>query len=87
MRSLLELHQSRLRLLQELKRRGLYARWHAYEYLLGYKGEIVGVLLLEPSRLRATLYLRRGAAGEVAEIVGEALRAVDQAVELEVRGA
>lgn len=62
-------------------------RWHAYEYLLGYGGEIVGVLLLEPSRRKATLHLRSGAEGrrEVIEKVAEALAAVDQGVDFELR--
>lgn len=51
----------RLELVRELRRSNFYVRWHAYEFLLGYGGRLVGVLLLEPSRSRATLYCRRDA--------------------------
>lgn len=48
--------QSRMKLLRELKGRGAYVRWHAFEFLLGWRDRIAGVLLLEPLRKRCTLY-------------------------------
>ena len=76
---------SRLRLVEELRRRGLYVRWHAFEFLLAYRGRIAGVLLLEPSRGSCTLYCRSCPADLVKQVeealaeagVNAALRVVE----------
>ena len=71
--------------MQELRRRGFYVRWHAYEFIL-YKRGPIGVLLLEPSKARAELICQIGTpVEEVAWEVGEALRTVAPAVQLHVR--
>jgi len=75
---------ARITLVQELRRRGFYVRWHAYEFIL-YKRGPVGVLLLEPSKARAELICQVGEVEEVAREVGEALRTVAPAVQLHVR--
>lgn len=78
-------YTARVELAQGLRRRGFYVRWHAYEFLLGYRGRLVGTLLLEPSRGKATLYCRRGTPlEEVRGAVEEALGEVAGAVELDV---
>ncbi|AKG38356.1 hypothetical protein MA03_02435 [Infirmifilum uzonense] len=85
MSSKLAIAVNRLRLAHELRRRGVYVRMHAYEYLLGYKGRIAGVLLLEPTRNRASLYLVSGATQTDLEmIVEEALRQIEPGVQLAV---
>ncbi len=56
MKSILELYKYRVKLAQSLRRRGFYVRMHAYEYLLGFKGHLAGVLLLEPRELKATFF-------------------------------
>jgi len=83
--SALELPGTRLRLLEALKRRGLYAHMHAYEYILGYRGRIVGVLLLEPRRLSATLYSADKPSEELPTLVQEALAEVDPSIRLELK--
>lgn len=76
---------ARIALVQELRRRGFYVRWHAYEFLL-YKNGLAGVLLLEPSRARAELLCRSDAPAEaVAREVREALGSVAPDIELIVR--
>ncbi|UNQ73374.1 hypothetical protein [Infirmifilum sp. NZ] len=81
----LELPGARLRLLEALRRRGLYAHMHAYEYILGYRGRIVGVLLVEPRRLSATLYSADKTPEELPALVREALAEVDPSVRLELK--
>uniref|UniRef100_A0A7C3SL05 Uncharacterized protein n=1 Tax=Thermofilum pendens TaxID=2269 RepID=A0A7C3SL05_THEPE len=73
----------RLRLVEELRRRGLYVRWHAFEFLLAHKGRIAGVLLLEPSRGGCTLYCRSCPA-DLVQRVRDALRAAGLDAELRV---
>jgi len=81
----LELPGARLRLLEALRRRGLYAHMHAYEYILGYRGRIVGVLLVEPRRLSDTLYAADKPPEELPALVREALAEVDPSVRLELK--
>jgi hypothetical protein len=66
---------NRVRLAWMLRERGVYVRLHAYEYLLGFEGRILGVLLLEPSRGVASLYLseRSEASDRLVGIVDEVL--------------
>jgi hypothetical protein len=66
---------NRVRLAWMLRERGVYVRLHAYEYLLGFGGRILGVLLLEPSRGVASLYLseRSEASDRLVGIVDEVL--------------
>ena len=76
---------ARIELARRLRERGFYVRWHAYEFLLGYRGRLVGTLFLEPSKGRATLYCRRGAPlTEIERALREALSEVAGGVELEV---
>ncbi|GEM_PF-4099809 len=75
--------RARLRLVEELRRRGVYVRWHAFEFLLAYRGRIAGVLLLEPSRGGCTLYCRSCPPGLVQQ-VRDALRAAGVDAELRV---
>lgn len=76
---------ARIELAQKLRERGFHVRWHAYEFLLGYRGRLIGTLLLEPSRGRATLYCRRGTPlAEVERALREAVGEVAGGVELEV---
>jgi len=51
------LYRTRIKLAKMLKRYGLYVRMHAYEYLLGFRNHIIGVLLLEPWKGMAYIYL------------------------------
>jgi len=78
--------RNRLRLAWMLRERGVYVRLHAYEYLLGYGGMILGVLLLEPSRGSASLFLRGEGenAERLAEIVGDVLGRLDPGLRLSV---
>jgi len=48
--------QRRMKLVNALRRRGVYVRWHAFEFLLGWRGRIAGVLLLEPLKKKSSLY-------------------------------
>ncbi len=82
MKSALETPSARLKLLLELRRRGLYVHMHAYEYILGYGGRIVGVMLLEPWKSTAELYVREELPPEVLALLRGALREVDPRVEL-----
>ncbi|QOJ79104.1 hypothetical protein IG193_01155 [Infirmifilum lucidum] len=82
MRSMLETPGARLKLLLELRRRGLYVHMHAYEYILGYGGRIVGVVLLEPWRGTAELYAGEELPPEVLALLRGALREVDPHVKL-----
>jgi hypothetical protein len=76
---------ARIELVRKLRDRGFYVRWHAYEFLLGYRGRLVGALFLEPSKGRATLYCKRGAPlAEIQRAPREALSEVAGGVELEV---
>jgi hypothetical protein len=76
---------ARIELARKLRDKGFYIRWHAYEFLLGYRGRLVGTLFLEPSKGRATLYCRRGAPlTEIERALREALSEVAGGVELEV---
>lgn len=75
--------KSRLTLLHELKKRGFYVRWHAYEFLLGYEGKLIGALLLEPSRSKANLFLREGSEA-IVRLIKEAVEVAGDRVELEV---
>ncbi|MCD6403096.1 MAG: hypothetical protein J7K98_02080 [Candidatus Aenigmarchaeota archaeon] len=51
-----ESYEKRYAFLQLLKEKGFYVRMHAYEYLLGKDGKIVGVLLLEPANNRVEIF-------------------------------
>jgi len=76
---------ARIELARKLRERGFYVRWHAYEFLLGYRGQLVGTLLLEPSRGRATLYCTKGAPlAEIERALREAVGEVAGGVKLEV---
>lgn len=76
---------ARIELARKLRERGFYVRWHAYEFLLGYRGRLVGTLFLEPSRRRATLYCKRGAPlAEIEQALRGALSEVAEGVKLEV---
>ncbi len=75
--------RSRLAMVQELRKRGFYVRWHAYEFLLGYGGRLIGTLLLEPSKGKASLFLREYSEAAV-RLVKEAVEAAGGEVELEV---
>ncbi|RLF18467.1 MAG: hypothetical protein DRZ82_08180 [Thermoprotei archaeon] len=43
-----------------LRGHGFYVRMHAYEYVLGINNRIFGVLVLEPWRGKAQLYIHKG---------------------------
>ncbi|MEM1509810.1 MAG: hypothetical protein QXY49_00615 [Thermofilaceae archaeon] len=75
--------KSRLALVQELRKRGFYVRWHAYEFLLGYNGRLIGTLLLEPSKGKANLFLIEYS-GVVIQLVKEAVEVAGGMVKLEV---
>ena len=47
---------NRQRLHYLLKQSGFYSRMHAYEYLIGFRGSIIGVMIVSPERDTATLY-------------------------------
>mgnify|MGYP000417190371 CR=1 FL=1 len=77
---------ARIELARKLRERGFYVRWHAYEFLLGYRGRLIGTLFLEPSKGRATLYCKRGAPlAEIERALREALSEVAGGVKLEVK--
>ncbi len=73
--------EGRLALLQEFRRRGLYVRMHAYEYLIADEGGFVAILLLEPSEGRATLLDLRGT--ELTSVL-EAISAIDPGLRVQV---
>ena len=50
-----KLLENRLKLLFCLKESGFYVRMHAYEYLIGYNGKLIGLILLEPRFNRVIL--------------------------------
>lgn len=65
--------QSRMKLVRALRKRGVYVRWHAFEFLLGWQGRIAGVLLLEPLEKRCSLYCI-SSCEELLEVVRDSLR-------------
>ena len=81
-------YSKRLELAALLRARGLYVRWHAYEYLLGLDGRIVGVLLLEPTKRVAWLYtakhVPRAARDRIMSIVSSLIRELDPAMRVEM---
>ncbi|HDD34199.1 MAG TPA: hypothetical protein ENG30_03505 [Thermofilaceae archaeon] len=81
-------YSKRLELAALLRARGLYVRWHAYEYLLGLDGRIVGVLLLEPTKRVAWLYMARHvprtAQEEVAKTVSSIIKELDPDMRIKV---
>ncbi|MEZ0346342.1 MAG: hypothetical protein ABWK01_07315 [Infirmifilum sp.] len=85
MHSPLELQSARQLLLYLLRSSGFYVHMHAYEFLLGYDGRLIGVLLLEPSRRKATLYANEGLTSQEAiKKLKGVLRQVDPALLLSV---
>ena len=46
----------RCELAKKLKQNGFYVRMHAYDYLLGKNGRIIGVLTIEPTNDTVYLY-------------------------------
>jgi len=75
----------RLTLLYSLKKAGFYVRMHAYEYVLGYAGSIIGVLALHPGETAATLYLNKYARSGSEHAVLSVLRSIRDDVKVEVR--
>lgn len=80
--------RTRLELASRLRARGFHVRLHAYELLLGFRGRILGVLLLEPGYGKATLFLSpaAGSLGEPLEALREELGKVYPDLALVVEG-
>lgn len=83
-RSFFSLYKYRLELLYKLRRKGFYVRMHAYEYLLGFEGRIIGVLLLEPRRNEATLWLSPKVINSerIYNLINEALMSIDPTIKV-----
>lgn len=67
-----------------MRNRGVYVRWHAFEFLLGWRGRIAGVLLLEPLKQQITLYCS-AYCEELMEVVKTSLKEAGLNGELVVR--
>ncbi|RLE89886.1 MAG: hypothetical protein DRJ49_01590 [Thermoprotei archaeon] len=69
-------HMNRLRLHYLLRQNGFYSRIHAYEYLLGFKGSIIGIMVVDPTTNIATLYTHVKLESQVVNRLRECIRAV-----------
>jgi len=46
----------RIELLSYLKEKGFYVRMHAYEYLVGYGGKLLGIIFLDTINCRVEVF-------------------------------
>ena len=82
------LYQNRIKLARMLRRCGLYVRMHAYEYLLGFRSCIIGVLLIEPWNEIAYVYLNETFNVPVKDIVAtlsSLLKSIDPYINISIR--
>ncbi len=78
--------EKRYELLKLLKSEGMYVRWHAYEYLIGYKGKLVCLILLEPMNKRVLIkkFKWSNFSNEAFEIIKDKITSIDKKIKIEI---
>ena len=78
--------ENRFKLLKLLKSEGMYVRWHAYEYLIGYKGDLTCLILLEPINNKVLIkkFKWSNFSNEVSEIIRKKIVSMDKKIKIEI---
>jgi hypothetical protein len=84
--SFFESIENRLKLLKLLKSEGMYVRWHAYEYLIGYKGILTCLILLEPINNKVLIKKFKWSefSNEASEIIKNKMASIDKKIKIEI---
>ncbi|MEM1575404.1 MAG: hypothetical protein QXF09_01360 [Nitrososphaerota archaeon] len=78
--------EDRFKLLKLLKSEGMYVRWHAYEYLIGYKNNLVCLIFLEPINKKVLIKKFKWSkfSNEAIEIIKSKIASINKKIEIEV---
>ncbi|MEM3406446.1 MAG: hypothetical protein QXY18_04525 [Nitrososphaerota archaeon] len=78
--------EDRFKLLKLLKSEGMYVRWHAYEYLIGYKNNLVCLIFLEPINKKVLIKKFKWSkfSNEAIEIIKSKIAYINKKIEIEV---
>lgn len=78
--------ESRYELLKLLKSEGMYVRWHAYEYLIGYKGKLACLIFIEPMNNRVLIkkFKWSNFSNEASEIIKNKIVSINKKIKIEI---
>lgn len=78
--------ESRYELLKLLKSEGMYVRWHAYEYLIGYKEKLACLIFIEPMNNRVLIkkFKWSNFSNEASEIIKNKIVSINKKIKIEI---